>query len=448
MRESHAQRMLLVGAFERDNFGDMLFLLQTERLLTGVETTAAAPFACPVESILGRDVPSYGPLLRNGDFDHIWTVGGEVGATTLEDAFRMASTPAEYFEYSATRSAGARLEILRRLTGLDDMATPYIPRPTAFHRNAGASLVLNSVGFINLTTAPRVRQDAVLEVLREADFISVRDRVSAAFLRDHHIDCTLAPDLIQSISVTRPRPPIPRERTALIQVSDDYLGKYGHEVFAETLAKSQNLRDFELTLFVAGTAPGHDSIASYERVARHFQAVTPSRMIQLSDSRRPWERVDEVASAGLWIGSSLHGRIVAMAYDVPRVSLAKRKLTAYATTWDPAMPHGVTPASLNAAVEVALSSKAASDSPSGLEVGKMALSDFNALLASLMGSDAKERITRRFSTLEERRSREARTRDQRICELERRLRLQEQLMRGPREAGTLCRRVLGRLKYR
>jgi hypothetical protein len=72
-------RVLLAGAYERDNFGDLLFLLVTERYLDGAEVVAAAPFSADMRALVDRHVPAYGPLLRDEAFDAIWTVGGQVG---------------------------------------------------------------------------------------------------------------------------------------------------------------------------------------------------------------------------------------------------------------------------------------------------------------------------------------------------------------------------------
>jgi len=54
------------------------------------------------------------------------------------------------------------------------------------------------------------------------------------------------------------------------------------------------------------------------------------------------------------IGTSLHARIVAAAYGVPRVSLAKPKPTRYAKHWDPEMPFDVTLEGLDAAIAAAI----------------------------------------------------------------------------------------------
>jgi hypothetical protein len=57
---ARAPRVLLVGAYERDNFGDLLFLLVTERYLEGADVVAAAPFSADMRHLLGREIPAYG----------------------------------------------------------------------------------------------------------------------------------------------------------------------------------------------------------------------------------------------------------------------------------------------------------------------------------------------------------------------------------------------------
>ena len=72
-------RVLSVGAYERDNFGDLLFLLVTERYLEGSEVVASAPFAADMTALLDRKVGAVGDALSENRFDAIWTVGGQVG---------------------------------------------------------------------------------------------------------------------------------------------------------------------------------------------------------------------------------------------------------------------------------------------------------------------------------------------------------------------------------
>jgi len=100
-----------------------------------------------------------------------------------------------------------------------------------------------------------------------------------------------------------------------------------------------------LALFRAGAAPWHDDPALYEHVQRRLPAGT----LRLFPSLHLWDICALIAASRGTVGSSLHGRIVALAYGLPRVSLkppqqGRRpdKRTAFAETWEPdAIPRSV-----------------------------------------------------------------------------------------------------------
>ncbi|GAA4421619.1 hypothetical protein GCM10023169_14660 [Georgenia halophila] len=431
-------RVLLVGAYERDNFGDLLFLLQSEEYLRNAEVTAAAPFPGDMTELLDRRIPAYGPLLEEQEYDCLWTVGGEVGATSFLGAYRMSMPPGVVRAYEAA-SPQVREEMIRRTCGNTPIENPYIPRPTAYPRNASAAMVLNSVGFAGITGLPTDQQEARLATIREADRIAVRDQLSADLLTAHGVSHTLAPDLVHSMALTRPRERPAEPDVALVQVSDAHLRQTGHEAFAEALARSAHLAPFRIRLFLAGTARGHDSVESYERIIAHVHRISPGRDIDISTARRPLDLADEIARAALWIGLSLHGRIVAAAYGVPRMSLAKRKLDAYAQTWDPEMPYGVTTEGLDDAVAEALSPAVAARAGTvGADLARMADRSVRATVTETLGEDAAApavrdaRVRRRVTSLETwRQSQRSRLqsqvaeRDRTIEDLRRRLALAE-----------------------
>jgi polysaccharide pyruvyl transferase WcaK-like protein len=103
-------------------------------------------------------------------------------------------------------------------------------------------------------------------------------------------------------------------------------------------------------LFCAGLAPWHDDPALLHRLAARMRE--PVAVVASADA---WDLCALIASARAYAGSSLHGRIVAMACGVPRVNVAAeggaRKQAAYAATWDtPAMPGTVEPHELAGAL--------------------------------------------------------------------------------------------------
>jgi polysaccharide pyruvyl transferase WcaK-like protein len=347
-------RVLLVGAYERDNFGDLLFLLVTEQYLRDAEVVAAAPFAADMTELLGRQVPAYAPLLRRERFDVIWTVGGEVGAIGTETAYRLSATDDQHAAYQAAATPAERRRLLRSATGGMRLLAPYLPDPVAYPLNAGAVSVLNSAGLSRITQIGERRRARLETYLRGVTHVSVRDQESSDYLSRLGVAHEVAPDMVHAISVLRPVRFEQREDVAILQASKAVVRQLGHAEIGAALARSENLRGLRIRLLVAGTARGHDSVADYERIVRAARRVEPGLDIAVLDERRPHELADTIARATVVVSSSLHVRIIACAYGVPRLSLPKPKPTRYARRWDPDMPYDVTPDQLDEAVGTAM----------------------------------------------------------------------------------------------
>ncbi|HEY8454770.1 MAG TPA: polysaccharide pyruvyl transferase family protein [Actinopolymorphaceae bacterium] len=347
-------RVLLVGAYERDNFGDLLFLLVTEQHLRQADVCAAAPFAGDMRSLLDRTIPAYGPLLRDETFDVVWTVGGQVGGTDVTSAFRMSATP-ELSRRFQRSSAAERERLLQKAFGDVPGISPYMPSLLRYPRNSGAISVLNSVGLSGISRAETLRREELIALLRGTDFISVRDRESSLFLTELGIEHTLVPDAVHSLSILRPAQPDPESDIAIFQASKAILGQLGHGNVAAALATSEHLRGLRIRMLMAGTANGHDSRDDLELVASHARQMSPRIDIEILEDRRPFELCDRISEARVVIGTSLHVRIVASAYGIPRVSLSRAKVNRYARHWDPDMPYDVGLDDLDTAIGQAMS---------------------------------------------------------------------------------------------
>ncbi|WP_425840698.1 polysaccharide pyruvyl transferase family protein [Microbacterium sp. PA5] len=362
-------RILCVGAYERDNFGDLLFQIITAQYLGDADVVYAAPFAADMTDLIGLEIPTYGPLLESEAFDAIWTVGGEVGGTSVDYAFRTRHDKEATRVYDAA-TPEERREMIAAEFGAVPMESPYIPRPSAYPKNVRAALVLNSVGLAGIRGLGSIRRAGMLGLLHEATRITVRDSAASRFLAAEGIEHRLEPDLVHSIAITRPRPAdaVPGDYV-LLQASTTHVKRYGIKAFAQAIIDSDVLRDHPVRLFTAGTAPGHDSFEQYEQIRDLVLRADPSRRLEISRTIDPWERVDEIAGAKLWIGSSLHGRIISAAYGVPRVSFAKRKVDDYVRTWDADMPWRIDHTQMNEAAAQALAMPA---DDRGQELGRRA----------------------------------------------------------------------------
>jgi hypothetical protein len=348
-----SSNVLLVGAYERENFGDLLFLLQTEKYLQGIRSHATAPFRGQMLGLLGKNVDDYGGAVKQILPDSVWVVGGEVGGTSLPAAFRMSADDNEYAKYLALNRRSQRAE-LERITRLQVSASPYMPRMSAFTETYGSTLVINSVGLSGMRNLIGDRRDEAWGAVREASYVSVRDTASSQMLRQKSIAHVLAPDLVHTLAMDSSFQSRREPDLALIQVKAPVLEKYGVENFSRLLVASKALAPFRLRFFTAGSARGHDDRKLYEQVADEVRLLDPSRTIDVSQTEQPLDKAREIANCGLWVGTSLHGLIISSAFDIPRVGLVLEKLVRYAQSWQESMPVGVQLEELDAAVTTAL----------------------------------------------------------------------------------------------
>ncbi|SDT50634.1 polysaccharide pyruvyl transferase family protein [Jiangella sp. DSM 45060] len=358
--DNHRPRVMAGGSLDVDNFGDLLFFLLTERYLAAADVVPVAPFGWNMKPILARQVHAYGPLLSSEPFDVIWTVGGEMGGSgALEDAYRISAPDADYERYERG-TADERRAIMSRAMGdvpIPPVVHAYMPPHRAYPLNADAVTVLNSVGISHLLDEDAGRDERA-RYLRELDFVSVRDRESSQLLDSIGVSHTLAPDAIHAISSWRPPLGDAESDIALFQISKPVLSKLGVDAVAEMLMSNEHLRKLRLRVLMTGTwREGADSEAlNHELIARMLH-IAPGADVALIRDRHPFRLVDHISRARIVIGTSLHLRIVACAYAVPRVTLSiflSTKPDRYARLWDPHMPYGVLLDDLDAAVNNAL----------------------------------------------------------------------------------------------
>lgn len=363
-----SQHTVLVGAFERDNFGDELFRAMTSPLFDGGRLDFAAPFLpnpeLSADAATRPTIYRYRDLFGGGGIDNVWVVGGEVGGTTMDEAYSMTATEDAWQAYLGA-SSRSRRHILSDAYGGPWWHSPYLPSIPRSLR--GTRLVVNSVGVSGMPRLPLRTLLAASGTLRRATYVSVRDRRSSLVCAALGIRHKLLPDLVHTLEV--PHEPLgsqavapSAERLALVQARESLLDEVGVHAFAQSLLAVEAIRGWRLNLFSAGTARFHDSRERYERLQRELTLAGHFESVALAPVGSAADRVRQIATASLWIGTSLHGMIVASAAGVPRVSLPNAKVARYCRTWSDPMPseaslpelpdavsHALNPSTLDAA---------------------------------------------------------------------------------------------------
>jgi hypothetical protein len=204
---------------------------------------------------------------------------------------------------------------------------------------------------MSLDKLPAAMRDEVVARLNEADTLSVRDRLTQSLLAQAGIPAPLVPDSAHRVAElfgeriaqhgkqgepAQMRSHFPQGYLA-VQFSADFADDATLRQLAAQLDAIGEQTGLGIVLFRAGAAPWHDDLAAYRRLAKFLRWP----QCRVFESLNLWDICALLAQARAFCGSSLHGRIVALAFGVGGVSLMQdaqqtSKAGAYFSTWLPA----------------------------------------------------------------------------------------------------------------
>ncbi len=296
------------GAFDRHNLGDIL-LAHMAAAEMGAGDGAFA-------GLVTRDLTAWGGQ-RVSALDSFTTpltlihVGGELLDCDAAQAAFMLGEPGPHWRRQA----------------------PYV---VARHElPAGSQVEFRAVGGVELAERDEAFRAEVCAALREARRVSVRDCTTQALLSAAGIDATLVPDPVTRIGEffgARIRARIPRHEPYL---AVQFAAECGDDATLAAFARGLDRIGLPVVLFRAGAAPWHDALEPYRRLAARSELP-----MQIFESLEVWDICALIAGSKGYVGTSLHGRLVAESFGVPALSLerkqgAAKKLRAYLATWSP-----------------------------------------------------------------------------------------------------------------
>lgn len=344
---------VIFGAFDRHNFGDLLFAHVAAAMLRPRRPVFAGLAAADLRPAGGHRISALPDVLARLAEQRIHFVhaGGELLTCSAWQAAVMLLPPerAPAVVARLDTDVGARTAWAHARIGNTDLV-PYAVSaailPTA------SRVVYAGVGGVGLGNCSDSMRAEVMDKLRCADTVAVRDRHTQASLAVAGIASHLMPDpasLTAALfdakirrhggnaagAVASMRRAFPHGYLA-VQFSAEFGDDMTLDSLAAGLDQAARSHRYGVVFFRAGTAPWHDDLDCYRRTAQRMQA--PSHIMY---STNIWDICALIASASAYLGNSLHGRIIAMAYALPRVSLrspadavAGSKQDAYASTWE------------------------------------------------------------------------------------------------------------------
>jgi len=344
-------KVLLLGAGDRFNYGDLLFphilvnaipLVDSVGLVFNnyglVKSNLSTYGAYPTHSIKAF----YKDLALASENITIIIIGGEVLGPHWNNLLKCISSLYYSFSLKKRVKRYINLEKIAKTILGGRSERPYILEGRILKESC--KLIYNSVGGISLPFDDHYEIKRVISNLSEARYLAVRDIYTYDGLRKNGLEnCVLVPDsailMHEFFDMVFLKEKITSQLNEKIaQIGQGYVffqtnKKYGEKYFDSIIKFLTTIVEqykFKVILCPIGKAPNHEDdkilrLISGQLHIQHYYYENPNI----------WEIMYLIANSNLFIGTSLHGIITAMSFLVPYVGLFKenKKIDLYLKTW-------------------------------------------------------------------------------------------------------------------
>ena len=334
--------LAILGAFDRYNYGDLLFPLILHKFLPDTNIMhyglSEADFT-EIGSVQAKPFSEYFNRYKNSNSKNVIIVaGGSVVGTRAAILY-------SFLKYTPILNLCRNIcKVLHLPNPADKIAQkklnitwgdyPFCPvKP-----NDKTLLIYNAVGDNFKGSLQKI------DGLKDADYLSVRnkslfDRLKC-FLDKEKL--ALSPDSASVISSLWPKESLKNLMTAeaksiLTDFKDGYIifqakskTKWRFRAIKKQLYRLYHETKLPIVLLSIGRACRHEDHILSERLSQKLSA--PSRTANVMDLH---DIMGLIAHSSMFIGTSLHGNITAMSYAVPHIGITPiRKLDHYLKHWD------------------------------------------------------------------------------------------------------------------
>lgn len=357
----------LVGAFDRFNFGDLLFpqIVRWGLERRGVDADYRH-FSLRAADLRPRGGVLTEPLtvIREAAMPPgsvVVVTGGEVLSARWLDAYHgLSGSGRALASKIAARLLGREVMdslVRRRLAA--DRPLPWVIDEGDLGQDL--PVLYNAVGGAGVSRFPAELRAAAQSRLEKAALVSVRDNDTQRALDGWDVSrhVQLSPDSGVLVGERYPNDLVKKDTSPALTAATQSLGRnylvfqvgrypaWGllTELEAE-LRRIHTETGLGVLLLPLGQAPGHDDVVPLRRLAGRLRGLPVALMTSPDVS----DILAAIAGAELFIGSSLHGNLTASAYGVPGVPFGSRvaKLAAVLHTWGSQGPVEVSDLATNA----------------------------------------------------------------------------------------------------
>jgi polysaccharide pyruvyl transferase WcaK-like protein len=324
-----------LSASDRLNYGDLLFPIIFKKMAAGqnIDFYNYGLVKSDLNSFGALPTESYKKLSEN-----IHKLGGTTiiggGEVFFADWNKLYSFINPFFKYLMDFSYPKRLLKRFRIAEnlLSDKSTPI---PFVLNSNKGNVIYHGVSGFLK---SNQPNKEYIIENLKKAKILSLRDSISQKLIAEHVSSAYTVPDsailmsnffsleyLESNISIDKNEIP---EKYLYLQMAN-HKGPSNIDQFVSNLVLFAKKRNLKIIACPIGLASGHKDDIILKKIAsldNSIQYIKPTSIYDI---------MYLIANSKGFMGTSLHGLITAMSFNVPFIAFNKRvkKLDAYIKTW-------------------------------------------------------------------------------------------------------------------
>lgn len=228
---------------------------------------------------------------------------------------------------------------------------PWLLRKSKIDSN---NYIVNAVGGSDLSILKSSELDAIRDAISGSKYFAVRDEQTLNSLQDAFGEkitgkVKLIPDTVVSMDSVFSKESL-QERLSeeaksyfskkngtyfVFQISEKIGKAHFAEIYNGLCNYLERNNDINIVLLPIGRAEGHSDHRVLERIKEKLSKKINSNRLFLPESNTIFDTAYYIANSDGYTGTSLHGAITAIAYEVPHSAFSKEvlKLVSFLKTW-------------------------------------------------------------------------------------------------------------------
>lgn len=348
------KNLALLGAFDRYNYGDLLFPIVVEHYFKTIHPDLSKDFNIEYYGLIESDLSKYGgkKTKRLSDLKSNISKSKEEYIIIVSGGEVLPARWHQMHEHiSKNRMEHLTKKVLRKLLGKHNYEkiirkeyglTSLFPWVISKKDFGNSTILYNSVGGSNIDNFSENELEYVQNCLEDVEYFSVRDKLS--YENFNVLNPVLSPDSAITISEIYPMDKLEKLVDTSIKNTVKNLNN-GYFCFQTNLVTSsgkekqiaQELEKIyyeceqEIFFLPIGFAAGHDNHIALEKIQKEMNVP-----FTYNDSLTIFDIMYIIANASFFAGTSLHGCVTASSYAIPHMGIGEKivKLESFLETWD------------------------------------------------------------------------------------------------------------------